>query len=307
MAATEDLEQELARRNALSVAALLVDGCSDGTAVPVEAAVRIGVELLARWRTAADVRAALRPLFEAAVPDQRALIALGDVDAWLPGGAVARSWWEWAAAGPDPELSALGAWRAAQAALRGGREEDALPLLHQAATAGIRGAALAFGRIVQRRAGDDAAARLCHRYGSVESMLRLAEAALDADDLDAAEREITHLDAGPHTPVTPGVPDLPAWEAAVRGEIAFRRGHLERAEALLGRARSAPGDRGRHAELRLAQLAIVGRDPGPAYFWTSLLTEGTDPVAEQARLLVHLHRDLIDEGARYEQDDDEED
>ena len=66
-------------------------------------------------------------------------------------------------------------------ALRGGREEDALPLLRRAAGAGVHGAALARGRIAQRRAGDEAAARLCHRYGSAESMLRLAEAALDAD------------------------------------------------------------------------------------------------------------------------------
>src|SRR4051794_3962962 len=57
--------------------------------------------LLSGWAADAEARAALRPVFEAAVPDQRALIALGDIDAWLRDGRIAQGWWLRAAAGPD--------------------------------------------------------------------------------------------------------------------------------------------------------------------------------------------------------------
>ncbi|HWN25540.1 MAG TPA: hypothetical protein VNP37_01130, partial [Actinomycetospora sp.] len=104
-----DLEQDLARRDALDVAESLVARPAQDDAA---AHVRLGAMVLRDWFADAEIRRILRPLFAAAAPDQRALLALGDIDTWLPDGRAARGWWEQAAAGPDPELAAVGAWRA---------------------------------------------------------------------------------------------------------------------------------------------------------------------------------------------------
>ena len=298
-----DLQQELGRRNALWIAGQLANGAPDvgHPDVSTELRVRTGAVVLSSWSTDAEVRAALRPVFEAAVPDQRALIALGDIDTWLPHGRIARSWWIRAAAGPDPELAALGAWRAAQADLRGGRDDDAGPLLQQADAAGIEGASLALGRIVEKRGDDEAAARLFRRSRSDEGMLRLAEILLRADDVDGADDVVAHCSPMPHTP---GSVDLCVWSDWVRGEIAFRRGFLDAAEVLLERSRHAPGRRGRQAELRLAQIAVAQGDASSAHFWTTMVAGGSDLEADHARLLLELHRDLIEEGARLLEQDD---
>ncbi|HEY2220842.1 hypothetical protein [Actinomycetospora sp.] len=296
-----DFEQRLVRRDVLRVAEVLAEEARGGDpAASAESRVRIGAALLVGRSGDADLRAALRPVFAVAVPDQRALIALGDIDSWLRDGRIARGWWARAAAGPDPELAALGAWREARAHLRGGRDDDAVPLLVQADEAGVAAASLALGRILADRDDDEAAAGLLRRSGSDEGALRLAELRLRADDVDSAEDEIAGLSA---TPRTPGSIDLPAWEHAVRGEIAFRRGFLEDAEAFLSGARNAPGDRGRHVELRLAQIAIADGDASGAYSWTTLLAHGSGPEADQARLLMRLHRDLIAEGAPVPQEE----
>jgi hypothetical protein len=288
--APADLEEELARGIARWAAVLLVGGSPSR-----ESRVDIVAVLLSGWAADAEARAALRPVFEAAAPDQRALIALGDIDAWLRDGRIARGWWLRAAAGPDRQLAALGAWRAAQADLRGAREDDARPLLEQADAAGIRRASLALGRLLEKGGDDDAAARLFRRSGSDESLLRLAEIRLRADDTDGAELEIADVSPEPR-----------AWEAWVRGEIAFRRGLLGEAEEHMTWGRSAPGGRGRHADLRLAQIAIAQGDAFHAYTRTTGLAEGTDAEADHARLLIALHRDLIDEGARWREQEDEE-
>jgi hypothetical protein len=296
--ARTDLEQDLARRDALSVAESLVARPSEDDPA---ARVRLGAMVLRDRSADAEIRGVLRPLFAAAAPDQRALIALGDIDAWLPDGRVARAWWEEAAAGPDAELAAVGAWRAARARLRGGRDDEALPLLRQADAAGIAAASLALGRTLEWRGEDKGAADAFRRSRTGEAMLRLAEIRLRADDLDGAAEEIAQLNPPPRPP---GSVDLLAWMSAIRGEIAFRRGSLEAAEDWLSEARGAPGDRGRHVELRLAQLAIASGTPGTAYLRTTALVAGSDAVAEHARLLMALHRDLVDEGAaRIEQED----
>jgi hypothetical protein len=296
--ALTDLEQDLARRDALCVAESLVARPPENDAA---ARVRLGAMVLREWSADAEIRSVLRPLFAAAVPDQRALIALGDIDTWLPDGRAARAWWEQAAAGPDPELAAVGAWRAARARLRGGRDDEALPLLRQADAAGIAAASLALGRTLEKRVDDEGAADALRRSRTGEGMLRLAEIRLRADDLDGAEHEIARLSPLPRAP---GSVDLHAWENAIRGEIAFHRGSLEAAEDWLSEARGAPGDRGRHVELRLAQLAIAAAAPVTAYLRTTALAAGSDAVAAHARLLMTLHRDLLDEGAsRTEQED----
>lgn len=297
--APTDLEQELARRDALGVAESLADRPAQDDAA---ARIRLGAMVLREWSTDAEIRRLLRPLFAASVPDQRALIALGDIDTWLPDGRAARGWWEQAAAGPDPELAAVGAWRAARARLRGGCDGEALPLLQQADAAGIAAASLALGRTLEKRGEDEAAADALRRSRTDEGMLRLAEIRLRADDLDGAEHEIARLSPPPGS--IPGSVDLHAWEKAVRGEIAFRRGLLEAAEDWLSEVRGAPGDRDRHVELRLAQIAIATAAPVTAYLRIRALAAGCDAAAEHARLLMTLHRDLLDEGAaRIEQED----
>ncbi|WP_133251898.1 hypothetical protein [Actinomycetospora cinnamomea] len=288
---SRDLDQELARRDALAVAALL----AAGSPCTSESRVRIGTVLLRGWSADAEVRDVLRPVFAAAVPDQRALIALGDIDTWLRHGRIARGWWVQAAAGPDPELAALGAWRAARADLRGRRVDDALPLLEQAAAAGIAGAALALGRIIEEHGDDEPAAALFRRSGTPEGMLRLAEIRLRAEDPDGAQEELARFRP---PPFVPGTLDLQAWGDGVCGEIAFRRGDLEVAEDRFWRARHAPGDRGRLAELRLAQIAIACGDASTAFSRASMLAAGTDAAATHARLLMDLHPDLMAEGAR---------
>ena len=297
MAAT-DLEQDLARRDALGVAESLVARPAQDDAA---ARVRLGAMVLHDWFADAEIRRILRPLFAAAAPDQRALLALGDIDIWLPDGRAARGWWEQAAAGPDPELGAVGAWRAARARLRGGRDDEALRLLEQADAAGIAAASLALGRTLEWRGDDEGAADALRRSRTGEGMLRLAEIRLRADDLDGAEHEIARLSPPPRAP---GSVDLHVWEKAVRGEIAFRRGLLESAEDWLSEVRGAPGDRDRHVELRLAQIAIATGAAVTAYLRLTDLAAGCDAAAEHARLLRTLHRDLLDEGAaRIEQED----
>ncbi|GAA4911005.1 hypothetical protein EV188_10335 [Actinomycetospora succinea] len=297
---SKDLEQELARGEALSVARLLGrDAPTAGDPVGFTSTqVRIAAVLLAGWSTDADIRDALRPVFEAAVPDQRALIALGDIDTWLRNGRTARGWWVQAAAGPDPDLAALAAWRAGRADLRGGRPDDALPLLRQADLAGIREASLAVGRLLEKhgeRTDADAAFR---RARSGEGVLVLAEERLRADDLDGAERELTGFTAGSEF--------QRSWEYAIRGEIAFWRGDLAAAETNLGGAMKAPGSWPRRAQLRLAQIAIAELDPVMAHHWIRHVVDGDDSEAEQARLLLELHRDLIEQGERIAKDEEEE-
>jgi hypothetical protein len=290
---SEDLEQ---RQDVLCVARMLADEARDGAGGPAcaESRVRIAALLLGQWARDEEVRAALRPAFEAAVPDQRALIALGDIDTWLRDGRIARDWWTRAAAGPDAELAADGAWRAARADVRGGRDDDALPFLRQADQAGIAAASLALGRILEKQGDDEAADRLFRRSRSDEGMLRLAEIRLRADDVDGAEQEIIGLSP---TDRTPGALDPCAWEHAVRGEIAFRRGALGHAASLLWQAGNAPGDRDRHVRLRLAQIAIAEGDAATAHTYTTMVARGDGPEGDQARLLMRLHRDLIAEGA----------
>ncbi|MDD7942042.1 hypothetical protein PHK61_26860 [Actinomycetospora lutea] len=256
---SKDLEHELARGEALSLARLLGrDAPTAGDPVAFTATrVRIAAVVLAAWSTDSDIRDALRPVFEAAVPDQRALLALGDIDAWLRHGRLARSWWVQAAAGPDPDLAALGAWRAGRADLRGGRPDDALPLLRQADLAGITEASLALGRLLEKRGEPADADAAFRRARTGEDLLCLAEEHLRADDLDRAERELTGFCAGSEL--------QRSWECAIRGEIAFWRGDLEVAESRLGAAMSAPGSWPRRARLRLAQIAIAQADPVMAH------------------------------------------
>lgn len=281
-----DLEEELARRDALALAAELVD-------VPPRMQVRVGALLLARWARDAEIRTLLRPLFVDAVPDQRALLALGDVDVWLRDGRIARGWWERAAAGPDPELAALGAWRSGRALARGGWDDLAAPWLAQAAAAGHGPARLALGRILAAHEDGEAAVPLLRRAGGDESVLLLAEIRLRADDVDGAEEELYDLARGPRSTTEP---DFRAWEDGVLGEIAFRRGDLEEAENRLEDARQAPGLRWQHYHLRLAQIAIVRGDATEAYRRTAHLVGLPGVVGDQVRLLLRLHRDLIAEG-----------
>lgn len=294
-----DLEQELARWEALSLARLIGrDAPTAGDPVAFTASrVRIGAVLLAAWSTDVEIRAALRPVFEAAVPDQRALLALGDIDTWLRDGRLARGWWVQAAAGPDPELAALGAWRAGRADLRGGRPDDALPLLRQADLAGIREASLALGRILADRGEQDAADGAFRRARTGTDILRLAEDRLHADDIDGAERELLGF--------TAGSAGERSWEYHVRGEIAFGRGDLDGAESFFGLATTAPGGRGRQCELRLAQIAIAEADPVMAHHWIARAIDGDDAVADQARVLLDLHRALVEQGERIADGDEE--
>lgn len=304
----DDLEQQLARRDALSVARLLGrEAPHAGDPVGFTATrVRIAALLLAAWPTDPEIRDALRLVFEAAVPDQRALIALGDIDTWDRDGRPARRWWAQAAAGPDPDLAAIGAWRAARADVRGGRRGDALPLLEQAGLAGIAEASVLLGRLLEQDGDHEGAVAAFRRSRTGEALLRLAEERLRADDPDGAERELVGFRAAPHRP---GAVDQRAWEHAIRGEIAFYRGELDRAQSFFDAAGCAPGRWDRHIGLRLAQIAVANADPVLAHHWTSEVAEGNDAEAEQARLLRELHRDLVDEGARrLEQGcDDEED
>ncbi|MFC5064425.1 tetratricopeptide repeat protein [Actinomycetospora atypica] len=288
--ATGDLVREHARRGVLHLASEL----TREPLSPASVRILVGAHLLERWAEDEEVRAALRPLFEAAVPDQRALLALGDVDVWLSDGRIARDWWTRAVAGPDPELAALGAWRVARAHLRAGRTDEARPLLEQAGRAGVGDASLRLGRLVEADGDDEAAAELFRRSGTGEGALRLAEIRLRADDAEGADRAVARLATEPQRP---GEPDLQAWENGVRGEIHFRRGALDAAEVCFDRARNAPGDRGRRYELRFAQIAIAQGDAYGAHFWTSLLLNGEDAVGEEARRLVALHPDLVAAGA----------
>ncbi|GAA4875475.1 hypothetical protein GCM10023203_27050 [Actinomycetospora straminea] len=302
----DDLDQQLARRDALSVARLLGrEAPHAGDPVGFTATrVRIAALLLAVWATDPEIREALRLVFEAAAPDQRALLALGDIDTWDRDGRPARRWWAQAAAGPDPDLAALGAWRAARADVRGGRRGDALPLLEQASLAGIAEASVLLGRLLERDGDHEGAAAAFRRSRTGEGLLRLAEERLRADDLDGAERELAGFRAAPHRP---GAADQRAWEQAIRGEIAFGRGDLDRARGHFEAAGRAPGTWDRRIGLRLAQIAVADADPVFAHHWISRLAEGDDAEAEQARLLRDLHRDLVDEGARrLEQGCDEE-
>jgi len=57
-------------------------------------------------------------------------------------------------------------------------------------------------------------------------------------------------------------------------------------------------------ELRMAQLAIMRGSSVVAYVRTRDLAAGSDAAAEQARVLMALHRDLLAEGAsQMEQED----
>ncbi|GAA4834999.1 hypothetical protein GCM10023201_24250 [Actinomycetospora corticicola] len=281
-----DLERDLARRDVLRVATDLV-GAANGVAV--------GAGLLSAWLRDEGVRAALRPVFEAALPDQRALIALGDVDVWLVDGRIARGWWEQAAAGPDRELAALGAWRVAQAHLRGGRELQAVPFLHQADEGGVGGASLVLARSAIRRGQDVLAAGLLRRSGLQEAKLHLAEIRLRADQVDQADRELDWFEPPPWTP---GDPDLSAWKRGIRGEILFRRGAFEAAEVHFDGALNAPGDdRTDRYRLRLAQIAIEVGDAVSAHHWLPPLARARGAVGREARLLLDQHEDFVAGGA----------
>lgn len=267
------------RDRALRVAARLC-GNTDDEADRVAVAAR----LLADWRTDEQVRAALRPVFAAAVPDQRARIALGDIDAWLPDGRVARAWWESAAAGPDPALAAEAAWKAARAHLRAGRRAEAAPLLRQAAAGGWTEAAQARRR-AEKAAARDAAAR------AEEDLLRRAHQRLNLDDAEGAEDLLRSLER-PEPRL--GGPPLSAWERHLRGELAFRRGDLDTAEDHFGAAGGAPGRRRR--ELRLAQLAILRGCAEEAFERTTGLTDADDEVSDEAWPLLEIHAELIAAG-----------
>jgi tetratricopeptide (TPR) repeat protein len=295
--AGNDLEQRLARWEALSLARLLGrDAPTAGDPIAFTASrVRIAAVVLARWSTDAEIRDALRAVFAAAVPDQRALIALGDIDTWRRDGRQARHWWVQAAAGPDPDLAAIGAWRAARADIRGGRVEDALPLLHQADLAGITEASVAAGRILSERGNHDDADAATRRSRTGERLLLLAEERLLADDVDGAERELSGFEP---MPPSPEWGNQEAWAFYIQGEIAFRRGDLEEAWSSFSRALYAPGWRTRRTELRLAQIAVADADAEMAFQWTERAADGDDAEADQARLLVELHAALIEEGRR---------
>ncbi|GLZ52944.1 hypothetical protein [Actinomycetospora sp. NBRC 106378] len=270
-----------ARRHALRVAAALRRDTGD-----VAARVDTAARLLARWTTDANVRAALRPVFAAAVPHQRALIALGDIDAWQRDGRIALAWWEAAARGPDAALAGAAASRAGRAHLRGGRRGTAAPLLRQGAEAGCPEAAEALRRGDRERAQEAAARR-------DERRLALAERHLGADDTARAREALRRLERPDHRP---GGPNLTGWEHGVRGELAFRRGELEEAADRFAAASDAPGARPRRYRLRLAQIAIARGDAAGAYAETLPLTDADDEVGEQAWVLIALHGDLIAAG-----------
>lgn len=276
-------ERDRARRDALRVAAELGRPCPDPTA-PLDEAAR----LLARWRTDDEIRAALRPVFAAAVPHQRALIGLGDIDAWLPDGRVALGHWEAAVSGPDAALAAEAAWKAARAHLRAGRPAEAAPLLRQAAAGGWTEDAQARRRAEKAAAVEAAAQREGDR-------LRRAQRCLDADDQESAEDVLLTLE---HP--EPGFSGLRhgAWEQDLRGEIAFRRGDLERAEEHF-LAGGGPGHRRR--DLRLAQLAILRGDAAEAFERTTGLTDPDDEVSEEAWPLLVLHAELIAAGMDHDE------
>ncbi|WP_433801236.1 hypothetical protein [Actinomycetospora sp. CA-084318] len=277
-------DRDRARRDALRVAAEFGRPCPDPTAALDEAA-----RLLARWRTDDGIRAVLRPVFAAAVPHQRALIALGDIDAWLPDGRVALEHWEEAAAGPDAALAAEAAWKAARAHLRAGRPTTAAPLLRQAAAGGWTEDAHA-----RRRAEKAAAAEAAAR--AEEDRLRRAHQRLNLDDEEGAEDVLRSLER-PETRL--GGAALGAWERHLRGELAFRRGDLEAAEDHFGAAGGAPGHRRR--ELRLAQLAILRGDAPEAFERTTGLTDPDDEVSDEAWPLLVLHADLIAAGMDHDE------
>lgn len=294
---SDDPEQQLARREALGLARLLGrDASAAGDPIePVASRVRIGAVLLAGWSRDEEIRNALRPVFAAAVPDQRALLALGDIDTWQRDGRAARHWWVQAASGPDPDLAAHGAWRAARADIRGGRVEDALPLLSLAELGGITAASVAACRILEERGQQDGADAATRRARAAERALLLAEDRLLADDLDGAEWELRGLDP---MPASPEWGNQRAWAWYVQGEIAFRRGDLAEARSSFDLALSAPGWRSRRTELRLAQLAIAEADPEMAFQWIERAAAGDDAEADHALLLIDLHHALIDEGRR---------
>lgn len=272
-------DRDRARRDALRVAAEFGRPSSDPTALLERAA-----RLLAQWRTDEEIRALLRPVFAAAVPHQRALIALGDIDAWLPDGRVALGHWEAAVSGPDAALAAEAAWKAARAHLRAGRPAEAAPLLRRAAAGGWTEAAQA-----RRRAEKAAAAEAAAR--AEEERLRRAHQRLNLDDEEGAEDLLRTLER-PDPRL--GGPALAAWERHLRGELAFRRGDLDAAEDHFVAAGGAPGYRRR--ELRLAQLAILRGDAEEAFERTTGLTDADDEVSDEAWPLLGLHAELIAAG-----------
>lgn len=275
MDAPED-DPARARRDALRVAAALRRDTGE-----VSARVDTAARLLARWTTDANVRAALRPVFAAAVPHQRALIALGDIDAWQRDGRIALAWWEAAAQGPDAALAGVAASRAGRAHLRGRRRGTAVPLLRQGAEAGCPEAADALRRCARERAEEAAARR-------DESRLALAERRLHADDLDGAEKLLRALESrgGDHFAV----------EHGLRGELAFRRGDLDAAAEHFQWASYGFG-RPRAHRLRLAQIAVARGDGREAYEQAMPLTDVDDEIGEQAWVLLGVHGDLIAAGA----------
>ncbi|MEJ2869515.1 hypothetical protein WCD74_17190 [Actinomycetospora sp. OC33-EN08] len=266
-------QREQARRDALRIAAVL------RTNTPDDPTIRAAAQLLEDWRAEEVVRDALRPVFAAAVPDQRALIALGDIDAWLSDGRVAREHWESAASGPDPHLAALAADRAGRAHLRAGRREEAETFLWQAATAGVRAASHALEEIAAQRVSEA-------RERREEDTLRLAELCLEADDMAGLGKQLRAL----------GRPDrfgLERRRQGVLGELAFRRGHLAEAADCFTEALGPYGDGPRRLRLRLAQIAIARGDAAGAHEHTLALADDEGELGEGARLLVRLHVDLI--------------
>ncbi|MDL5154458.1 hypothetical protein [Actinomycetospora termitidis] len=268
-------QREQARRDALRVAAVL------RTNTPDDPTIRAAAQLLEDWRTDEPVRDALRPVFAAAVPDQRALIALGDIDAWLRDGRVARAWWETAAAGPDEALAAEAAWKVGCAHRRAGRRDVAAPFLRQAAAGGWTDEAETRRRVARERAAEDAARR-------EEDRLRSAQRCLDADDAEGAEALLQDVER-PDSRL--GGPCLPEWEQGLHGELAFRRGDLDEA---IEHFDAAGTDR--HGRLRRAQLAVLQDDAPRAYVYTMGLADDEDEIGDAARLLIRLHVDLIAAG-----------
>lgn len=156
---------------------------------------QLGLSTLLEQRRSSPLE--VRALLEAAVPDQRALLRLGQKDT-LWGRDKARPWFLRAAAGPDPDLAAEAAWKAAELDLTGTPDRQTLTLLRQAIArsgAWTLAATFALGRTSRVLGDGDSAEQVLgalsaqvDRVEHAEVWLEWGQVAEDRGDLVEAAR-----------------------------------------------------------------------------------------------------------------------